>query len=109
LNNLGFALLRLGQRPDANILARTQCAGDDGDALQMVWQKIVSALDPTLLKGHFRDLGVRQCRVEIMQTAQTRHVRNGFNIEDENGLHTKLDGFRMGTRRWTGSDHHGRK
>ena len=87
LDDLAFALLRLSQGPHAQILAGAQDAGDDGDTLEIVREKIAAVLCPPLLEGHFRDFAVGQSRIKIVQTPQPRHVGNGFDVEDEDRFH----------------------
>ena len=58
----------------------------------MVLQEIGSVLRAPLLKSQLGDFRVGQGRVKTMQTAKTRHIRNSFNIENENGFHELRSG-----------------
>ena len=88
-DDLGFALLRLGQRPHLQILAHAQRTGNHRDPLQMQRQEVGVGLRTALLEGHLGHLGVGERSVEVVQTAPAGDIGNGFNIENEDWIHTQ--------------------
>ena len=46
-------------------------------------------LCPALLESHLGHLGVRQRSIEVVQTSPACDIGNGFNIENEDWIHTQ--------------------
>ncbi len=87
LDELPFRLLRLTQRPDTEVVAIPEDAGDDDDLVEVVLEKIRPGLLAPRTKSRFGDFGIRQGRLEFPQTAQGSDVRYGLYVEDEDGIH----------------------
>jgi len=85
LNDFGFRQGRSRQGPDLEALPGTHDTGNGDHPLQMQGQKIMARLGTFLLKGQFGHFGVGKHRVQAMQPAQAGHIRNGFDIENEDG------------------------
>jgi hypothetical protein len=55
----------------------------------MMLDEIAAGLLATLLKRHLRHFRIAHALIQSVQSTQARNVGNGFNIEDESGIHHK--------------------
>jgi len=87
LDDLPFANLGRRQGPHLEGIPGPQGAGDGHHPLQVQGQEVAAVLGPALLEGQFGHLVVGEVGGKIVQAAQPGHIRDGFNIEDEDGNH----------------------
>jgi hypothetical protein len=84
LDQLGLAGVFVAQRPDAQLVALAQAAGDRDDALQMRRQEIVALVGAPHRQQ--RGFGVGVVRRQVVEQARAGHVRHGLDVEGQRGF-----------------------
>ena len=87
LDDLAFAISRRAEGPNTQARALAQQAGNRNDALQMKRQKLVAGRRSAPLERDFRDVGIRERRIELEHGAIARDIGDSLDIKNKRRLH----------------------